>query len=294
MGLGVPRSTSRSPWPVLLFAVALVPDSKNPSAQRPDLVGSLLSIAGLGLLLYAIIEAPVHGWASALVVGAGIGGLGVLGAFVTWERASAHPMLNLGFFRNRSFSAPIVSVGLTMFGLFGSLFVLTQFLQFQLGYSPLQAGVRMLPAAGAIAVVAPLSEHAGAQVGPKLTIAAGLLVVTAGLWQISTATSSTAYGGIVAGMALLGIGAGLVIPAVTGVGDGLAAAPSTPASAAPPTARSSRPAGPRRRRGRQPALQPLRRPLEKCPRPLPPPVPPGPSRPGHDRLRARLPGTSAA
>jgi EmrB/QacA subfamily drug resistance transporter len=197
------------------LAVALVPDSKNPSTQRPDLVGSLLSIAGLGLLLYAIIEAPVHGWGSALVVATGVGGLGVLCAFVTWERASAHPMLNLGFFRNRSFSAPIVSVGLTMFGLFGSLFVLTQFLQFQLGYSPLQAGVRMLPAAGAIAVVAPLSSTLVRKVGPKLTIAAGLLVVTAGLWQISTATSSTAYGGIVAGMALLGIGAGLVIPAVT-------------------------------------------------------------------------------
>ena len=198
-----------------VFALPLVPDSKNPSAQRPDLVGSLLSITGLGLLLYAIIEAPVHGWTSAPVVATGIAGLGVLAAFVTWERASAHPMLNLHFFRNKSFSAPIVSVGLTMFGLFGSLFVLTQFLQFQLGNSPLEAGVRMLPAAGAIAVVAPLSSTLVRALGPKLTIAAGLLVVTIGLWQISTATNSTTYGGIVAGMALLGVGAGLVIPAVT-------------------------------------------------------------------------------
>ena len=198
-----------------VFALPLVPDSKNPSAQRPDLVGSLLSITGLGLLLYAIIEAPVHGWTSAPVVATGSAGLGVLAAFVTWERESAHPMLNLHFFRNKSFSAPIVSVGLTMFGLFGSLFVLTQFLQFQLGNSPLEAGVRMLPAAGAIAVVAPLSSTLVRALGPKLTIAAGLLVVTIGLWQISTATNSTTYGGIVAGMALLGVGAGLVIPAVT-------------------------------------------------------------------------------
>ena len=83
------------PIAVLGFAAALplVPDSKNPSAQRPDLVGSLLSIAGLGLLLYAIIEAPVHGWTSTPVLVTGIGGLAVLACFVLWERASAHPML---------------------------------------------------------------------------------------------------------------------------------------------------------------------------------------------------------
>ena len=280
-------STSRSPWPVLLSLLPSYPDSKNPSAQRPDLVGSLLSIAGLGLLLYAIIEAPVHGWGSALVVATGVGGLGVLCAFVTWERASAHPMLNLGFFRNRSFSAPIVSVGLTMFGLFGSLFVLTQFLQFQLGYSPLQAGVRMLPAAGAIAVVAPLSSMLVRKFRHEVTIAVGLFVVTAGLWQISTATSSTTYGGVVVGMALLGIGAGLVIPSVTasvmgslpaehtGVGGGTNGTFLQTGGALGVAVVGSLLSN---RYDDQ---------LEKCPRPLPPPVPPGPSRPGHDRLRAR-------
>ena len=197
------------------FALPFVPDSKNPSAQRPDLVGSLLSIAGLGLLLYAIIEAPAHGWASTLVLATGIGGLAILAAFVVLERASTHPMLNPHFLRNRSFSAPILSVGLTMFGLFGSLFVLTQFLQFQLGFSPLQAGVRMLPAAGAIAVVAPLSSVLVRAFGTRVTIAIGLFIVTAGLWQISSATGSTTYGGVVVGMALLGVGAGLVIPSAT-------------------------------------------------------------------------------
>ena len=69
-------------------------------------------------------------------------------------------MLNLSFFRERQFSAAVSSVGLVMFGLFGALFVLTQFLQFDLGYTPLQAGVRVLPAAGAIALAAPLSSAA--------------------------------------------------------------------------------------------------------------------------------------
>lgn len=97
----------------------------------------------------------------------------------------------------------------------GALFLLTQFLQFQLGYTPLEAGVRMLPAAGAIALVAPLSSALVRAFGTKLTIAAGLIIAAAGLWQISGAAVSTTYGGIVAGMALLGIGAGFVIPSAT-------------------------------------------------------------------------------
>ena len=195
--------------------VLLVPDSKNDAALRPDLAGALLSIAGLGLLLWSIIEAPTRGWSSPLVIGAGLAGLAVLGGFAAWERASSHPMLNLDFFRARSFSGAVTSVGLATFGLFGALFVLTQFLQFNLGYTALQAGVRVLPAAASIAVVAPLSAVIVRFAGTKLTVAAGLLIVAAGLWQISGATVTSAYGSTVAGMVLLGIGAGLVIPGGT-------------------------------------------------------------------------------
>ena len=198
-----------------VLALRLVPDSKNPAAKRPDLFGSLLSTAGLALVLWSIIEAPSRGWASALVLGTGVGGLVILSAFVGWERASSHPMLNLGFFSDRSFSAPMAAVTLMTFGLFGSLFVLTQFLQFQLGYSPLQAGVRMLPAAGAIAVVAPLNAFLVRAFGTKLTIGAGLLAASGGLWQTSSAGVTTGYGGVVLGMTLVGVGAGLVIPSAT-------------------------------------------------------------------------------
>ncbi len=176
----------------LLCAIPLVPDSKNPAAVRPDLAGSVLSITGLGLVLWAIIEAPAYGWSSALVIGAGIGGLAVLACFARWERAASHPMLSLRFFRAPSFSAPIASLGLVMFGLVGALFVLTQFLQFNLANSPLQAGVRMLPIAAGIVVLAPLSSVAVRRAGTKLTIAAGLLVIAGGLWQTSLATASAA------------------------------------------------------------------------------------------------------
>ena len=200
----------------LLCAIRWVPDSRDPEATRSDSVGSMLSIAGLGLLLWAIIEAPVHGWSSAIVLGAGASGLAVLGGFVIWERTTSHPMLELRFFASRRFSAAVVSNGLLAFGLYGSLFALTQFLQFQLGYSPLQAGLRVIPAAGAIAIMAPLSTVLVRKLGSKLPVTAGLLLAGAGLLQISGATVTSTYGGTVLGMVMLGIGAGLVIPPSTG------------------------------------------------------------------------------
>jgi EmrB/QacA subfamily drug resistance transporter len=196
-------------------ALPLIPESKNPAALRPDFAGALLSIAGLGLVLWSLIEAPVRGWSSPLTIAAGVAGLAVLAAFVLWERVSSHPMLNLDFFRRRRFSAAIGSVGLATFGLFGALFVLTQFLQFVLGYTPLEAGIRVLPAAGAIAVVAPLSTLLVRAAGTKITAAAGLLIVAGGLWQLSTASATTTFTGILPGLILLGVGAGLVIPSAT-------------------------------------------------------------------------------
>jgi EmrB/QacA subfamily drug resistance transporter len=199
----------------LLCALPLVPDSRNAAALRPDLAGGLLSIAGLGLVLWSIIEAPVHGWSSVQVVSTGIAGVVLLGAFAAWERVTSHPMLNLRFFRRRRFSAAITSVGLVMFGLLGSLFMLTQFLQFDLGYTALQAGIRVLPAAGMIAVIAPFSIVFVRAAGTKLTVAAGLLSIAVGLWQISGASVAATYLDTLAGVILLGIGAGLAIPAAT-------------------------------------------------------------------------------
>ncbi len=197
-------------------AVWLVPDSRNPAAGAPDLSGALLSIAGIGLVLWAIIEGPVRGWSSAQVIGAGSAGLAVLGCFIAWERVSPHPMLNLSFFRNRAFGAAIPAVATVNFGLYGALFVLTQFLQFSLGFTPLQAGVRTLPAAAAVVLIAPLSAVGVRTLGPKLTMSAGLALIATGLWLVSGITASTGYGGIVAGMVLLGAGAGLALPTSSG------------------------------------------------------------------------------
>ena len=193
-------------------------------AERQRAIGFWAGTTGVGIALGPIV-----------------GGLVVLAVFCAWERASSHPMLNLRFFRRRRFSAAVCSVALVTFGLFGALFVLTQYLQFSLGYSALQAGVRVLPAAGAIAVIAPLSAAAVRVIGTKLTAAAGLLAIAAGLWQVSASSIATTYTGILPGLILLGVGPAW--PSRRPPSRSWARCPpSTPASAPPPTARSCRPA----------------------------------------------------
>ena len=199
-----------------LGALVLVPDSSNPAAERPDPGGASLSIAGLGLLLWAIIEAPTAGWASREVVAVGLASLAVLVAFVIWEARSRHPMLKLGFFSDRRFSVAATAESLGTFGLLGALFLQTQFLQFDLGYSPFQAGLRILPVAALLAVSAPLSPIVARFIGIKFTVAAGLGAIAAGLWQVSAVSGlATTYADVVPGLLLIGLGAGLLLPTAT-------------------------------------------------------------------------------
>jgi EmrB/QacA subfamily drug resistance transporter len=197
-------------------ALVLVPDSKNPSAAPADTVGAFLSIAGLGLLLWAIIEAPTRGWTSTEVLSVGIASLVVLATFVGWEARSHHPMLNLGFFSDRRFSVAAAAELLGTFGLLGALFLLTQFLQFVLGMSPLEAGLHILPMAGLLVASAALAPLLARAVGVKLTVAAGMAAIAGGLWQVSAvSTPVTTYGDILPGLLLVGLGAGLLIPTAT-------------------------------------------------------------------------------
>jgi EmrB/QacA subfamily drug resistance transporter len=200
----------------VLGALFLVPDSKNPAAAHRDPVGAALSIVGLGLLLWAIIEGPAMGWTSGAVLSVLAASLVVLGSFVGWEAHSSHPMLKLSLFSNRRFSIAALGETLGTFGLLGALFVQTQFLQFNLGYSPLQAGIRILPVAATLVIVAAFSPFFVRLIGVKFTVAAGLASIAGGLWQISAAsTIATTYGQVVPGLLLLGLGAGLLLPTAT-------------------------------------------------------------------------------
>jgi predicted MFS family arabinose efflux permease len=173
-------------------------------------------MGGLGVILWAIIEGPVHGWSSPAVVGGLAGGVVLIAGFVAWERRSAHPMLPLRYFRSRRFSVAMLAVGLGVFALSGGLFILTQFLQFFLGYSPLGAGLRLLPIAGLVAAGALVSSGLVRRFGSKLTAAAGLLLLVGGLAQeAAVATPTVTYLVALPGMLLIGLGAGLLMPAAT-------------------------------------------------------------------------------
>ena len=199
-----------------LAAVTLVPDSKNETAERPDPVGAVLSVLGLGLLLWAIIEGPIRGWTFVGVVVAELASVAVLGSFVIWEAHFQHPMLKLKFFSQRRFSAAAGAETLGTFALLGALFLQTQFLQFDLGNSPLEAGLRILPLAGMLVISASMSASISRFIGVKFTVAAGMSAVAGGLWQISAVSAvATTFTQVLPGLLLVGLGAGLLLPTAT-------------------------------------------------------------------------------
>ncbi|HXQ43496.1 MAG TPA: MFS transporter [Acidimicrobiales bacterium] len=199
----------------LSAALWLVPDSRDPERRPIDVLGAVLSTVGLAMLLWSIIEAPVRGWDSPFVLASGVGAVVVLSAFVVWERHTTHPMLTLKPFADRRFSVAMAAVAMAVFGLMGALFVLTQYLQFSLGFSALDAGVRIVPIAAVLAVAAVTSTVVDRVIGTKVVVAVGMCIVAAGLWQLTTTTTAQGFGHSLIGMILLGLGAGLIIAPAT-------------------------------------------------------------------------------
>ncbi|MEA2497937.1 MAG: hypothetical protein QOH26_342, partial [Actinomycetota bacterium] len=205
--------------PIVIIALIggrmLVPTSKDPSQAPLDPVGALLSIAGLGALLYAIIEAPIHGWTDTVTIGGFIVAAVFLLAFARWEFRSDHPMLDLRLFKNRQFSAASGSITLVFFAMFGTFFLLTQYLQLVLGYTALQAGVRLLPMAITLMIVAPQSAKFVERFTHRRVVAAGLLIVAIGLGLFSTFGVSTGYLLIAASLVVMAFGMSLTMPPST-------------------------------------------------------------------------------
>jgi EmrB/QacA subfamily drug resistance transporter len=205
--------------PIVIGAIvaghSLVPTSRNPSAHRIDWSGAALSVVALVSLVWAVIEAPSDGWTSGPVLTAfAVAALSGI-AFVAHELRTRHPMLDVRFFRNPRFTAASVTVMLSFFALIGFVFMATQYLQFVLGYTPLEAGLRTLPYAGAMMVAAPLSSKVVERFGTKRVVVFGMLLFSAGLIVASTSTVTTGYGRVAIAMVLMGTGMGLVMAPAT-------------------------------------------------------------------------------
>jgi EmrB/QacA subfamily drug resistance transporter len=206
--------------PLVVLALAgvllVVPETAEPGGHRLDLAGTLLVAVALIAGVDAIIEAPTRGWTAGMTLAEAGAGLAALGAFIWWELRSAHPLIDLRIFGQRAFSASAAAVTVIFFALFGSLFVLTQYLQLVHGYSPLSAGVRALPFAVAMGAVSPASPIIANRFGARLIIPAGMALMGLGLLDLSTAGVHTSYPPLAAAVAIMGAGMGLVMaPAST-------------------------------------------------------------------------------
>jgi EmrB/QacA subfamily drug resistance transporter len=197
--------------PVVIIALAagrlLLPESRDPNAGRFDPLGAILSVAGITLLTWSIIEAPQHGWGSAATIGGIAGAFAILATFAFHQARRPDPMLDVRLFRNPRFTAASVSIAAAFFGLFGFIFLITQYFQAVRGFDPLRAGVATLPFAVVTGALSPVAILVMKRLGTKLVVAAGLLLMSAGFVVAANTTQEGAYWGpIVTAMALMAAG----------------------------------------------------------------------------------------
>jgi EmrB/QacA subfamily drug resistance transporter len=208
--------------PIALAALTggwlLVPESRHPAPPRPDFLGLALSVVALASLVYAIIDAPSSGWSSAAVLGS-LGLAAVAGAgFLLREAQAREPMLDLRLFRNPRLGWGTVAMTLAGLAIGGLAFLLTQYLQFVQGYSPLQAGLRFLPIAIGFGIASPITQRLVPRIGTSRTVSAALgggALLFASLSLVGPETSYWLVGPV---LLLIGLGIGAAfVPATDAV-----------------------------------------------------------------------------
>jgi len=186
------------------------------ASPRLDLVGTALASLGLFGVVLGVIRGNSDGWTSPLVLGALIGGAVGLAVFLAWEARSPHPLLPLALFRRRAFAAVNGATVLMGIGMFGAIFLLSQYLQTGLGYSPTEAGLRMLPWTGMPLIVAPIAGALSDRISGRHLIAAGL-ALQAGCLAWMAAFVGPDYASQVPGLLLGGVGMALFFAPVANV-----------------------------------------------------------------------------
>ncbi|HYX88231.1 MAG TPA: MFS transporter [Gaiellaceae bacterium] len=203
---------------VLIPLAALrLTETRGPNSTL-DLPGLGLASAGLFGIVWGLVRGNQVGWSSPEIVGMLTAGLVVLGLFLLWESRSKAPMLPLRFFRNRTFSAANAASLLMFFGMFGSIFLLAQFFQTVQGYSPLQAGLRILPWTAMPIVVAPIAGALSDRIGGRPLMAVGLALQAAGLaWIAAVSTPTVEYAELVGPFIISGVGMAMYFAPVANV-----------------------------------------------------------------------------
>ena len=199
----------------LILGAFVIPTSRDPEHAAVDPVGAVLSIIGLGTLLFGIIEGPSHGWTNPAVLAAFCIGVVAMTSFILWELHTPSPMLDMRFFKNPRFTAANSAITMTFFALFGSMFLMTQYWQFVHGYGPLGAGLRMIPYACTMMIVAPMSARFVERLGTKRVVTTGLLVVATGLVSLSFLTATTPYPLAISLFCLMAAGMGMTMAPAT-------------------------------------------------------------------------------
>jgi len=213
-------------WLNVPIGLALLPiarrelrESFGPGGARTpiDRPGVLLATLGLFGLTFGIVRSQALGWDAATVVVALAAGLALLVAFLAWERRAAAPMLPLSLFRSTGFSATNVLSFAMFFGMFGAIFLLSQFFQVAQGYGPLEAGLRTLPWTAMPVLVAPVAGILGDRIGARPILVLGMtLQAGAILWLSQITTTTVAYGALVPPFVLAGVGMACVFAPVAG------------------------------------------------------------------------------
>jgi EmrB/QacA subfamily drug resistance transporter len=181
----------------LIAGKFLVPKSRDPEESQFDPIGAVLSIVGIVALVYGLIEAPDKGWMSLGTLLAFAVAIVVLSLFVAWELHTPEPMLDMHFFRVPAFSTGTGGMILVFVAMYGVMFLITQYFQEILGYSPLSAALRLMPIAAIMMVVAPMTPKLCVRFGAHRTVAFGMLAIGTGLFLLVGLTSHTAYAYVV-------------------------------------------------------------------------------------------------
>jgi len=199
------------------LAAMRLSESRGPNSTL-DLPGLGLASAGLFGIVWGLVRGNHMGWTSPEIVGMLTAGAFLLGLFLRWESRAPAPMLPLRFFRNRTFAAANAASLLMFFGMFGSIFLLAQFFQTVQGYSPLDAGLRILPWTAMPIIVAPIAGALSDRIGGRPLMAVGLGLQAAGLaWIAAVSTPTVPYADLVGPFILSGIGMAMYFAPVANV-----------------------------------------------------------------------------